>query len=101
MEGLIILVCLFVAAIFMKIRYRPILYHSEKERVLVSLVILAVMISWELVSTRAAVWLYPGPGLLGVLILGLPVELYIFYLVLPYFAFTVFELIHKKMDKRG
>ena len=100
MEESIIVICLLITATFIKIKYRLVLYHSEKERILTSIIIFIIMISWELVSTRTAVWLYPGPGLIGVFVLGLPIELYLFYLVLPYFVFIVFELIHKKLDKK-
>lgn len=99
MEELIIVICLLVAAIFMKIKYRLVLYHSEKERVLTSIIILIIMISWELVSKHRSVWLFPGPGMTGILLFGLPIDLWIFYLILPYSIFTVFELMHKKLDK--
>lgn len=99
MEELIIIILLLLAALMIRKKYHEVLYHSEKERLIISSIILISMISWELVSVHTQVWLYPGPGTLGIFFWGLPIELFAFYLVLPYFVFTVFELIHKKMDR--
>ncbi len=98
MEEFIIIACLFLTAIVIRKHYHEVLYHSEKERLLVSSIILISMISWEFVSVHTRVWLYPGPGVIGIFFIGLPIELVTFYLVLPYFVFTIFELIHKKLD---
>jgi len=86
-------------AVFIRIRFHETLYHSEKERVTISLIILISMIAWEFTSVHTNVWLYPGSGVIGIFFFGLPIELFLFYLVLPYFVFTIFELIHKKLDR--
>ena len=97
---MIIIIGVLIVALAIKSKYREVLYHSEKERLVISLVILVVMVSWELFSTHAKIWLYPGPGMIGIFIFGLPIELFLFYLVLPYCVFTVFECIHKNFDHR-
>ena len=97
MQELSIIALLLIAAIAIRKHYHEVLYHSDAERVLTSLIILITMISWEFVSVQNEVWLYPGPGTLGISFSGLPIELFLFYLVLPYFVFTIFELIHKEI----
>jgi len=99
MEELIILFFLFVATVVLEIKYKLVLYHSKKERVLTTLVVLIIMIVEEQVARINNIWLFPGSGMTGINIFSLPLDLYLFYIILPYFVFVVFELIHKKTDK--
>ncbi len=99
MEEMMILLALLLAAIFLQIKYRKILFHSWKERILTTSIVFLVMMSWEFYSKYKGTWLYPGPGMVGVYIFGLPLELYLFYIIAPYFAFTFYETIHSWMDK--
>ena len=98
MQELIILMFLTVATVIIKFKFKDKLYHSNRERVIVALTILVTMIGWEYFSTQNNIWLYPGVGMLGVYVLGLPIELYYFYIILPYFVFLIFDLIHKKQN---
>lgn len=98
MQELTIIIFILVAAVFIRRKYRETLYHSEKERVITSLAILTFMISWESISIHNNVWFFPGPGMIGIFIFDLPIELFLFYLILPYFVFSIFELIHKKVE---
>lgn len=100
MEEMIIMVVVLAIAIILKIKYKEILYHSAKERTLITMIIFVVMMSWEFYSKNAGIWAFPGPGMVGIYIFGLPIELYIFYLILPYFVFVSYETMHLKMDKR-
>ena len=98
MQELIILIFLTIAIFILKVAFKEKLYHSNKERIIVAGIILVIMIGWEYFSTQNRIWLYPGSGLLGVYILGLPIELYYFYIILPYFVFLIFDLIHKRQN---
>ena len=100
MQELIILICLTMATLILKIKFKERLYHSNKERILVTLIVSFIMLSWEYFSTQHGIWLYPGNGLLGIYLFELPIELYYFYVILPYFVFIVFDLIHKRADKK-
>jgi|SRR3989344_3560125 len=95
MQELIILICLTIVTFVIKVKFKEKLYHSNKERVIVALIILVIMIGWEYFSTQNDIWFYPGNGMLGAYILGLPIELYYFYMILPYFVFLIFDLVHK------
>ncbi len=99
MEELIILIFLLAATVVLEIKHKLVLYHSKKERVWVTLIVLVFMIAEEQIARINSIWLFPGPGMTGIYIFGLPLDLYLFYIILPYFVFVVFELIHKKMDK--
>lgn len=100
MEELIILIFLLAATVVLEIKYKLALYHSKRERIWVTLIVLIFMITEEQVARINNIWLFPGPGMSGIYIFGLPLDLYLFYIILPYFVFVVFELIHKQMDKK-
>ena len=100
MEEIIILSIILLFTIIQKIRFKEVLYHSFKERITITLIIFFVMMSWEFYSKSKEIWLFPGPGMIGVYILGLPLELYIFYLIFPYFVFVFYETMHIKLDSK-
>jgi len=67
-----------------------------KERLLVTAIVFFILISWELVNRfYFQAWLYPGPGMVGIYIFQLPLELYLFFITAPYLSFIVYELICK------
>ncbi len=96
MQELIILFFLFAATAFLKIKFKEVLYHSQRERFAVTFIIMVIMISWERYSTTHQIWIYPGTGGIGIYLFGLPIELYFFYLLLPHFVFIIFDLVHKR-----
>ena len=54
---------------------------------------------WVINYNYFQAWVYPGSGMIGFNILGLPIELYLFFITSPYFALLVYELIHREVDK--
>lgn len=99
MPEIYILIIIFIVTEFLKHKFKEKLYSTRRQRTLINAMIFVVMMAWEFLSHYLRVWLYPGPGMIGIYILGLPIELYIFYLVLPDFVFTVYELIRMKTEK--
>jgi hypothetical protein len=98
---LIVALLFLIVGLFLEIKYKIILYHSLRERMLIILIVFVVFVGWEFINRYVfQAWLYSGAGMIGWHIFGLPIELYLFYLTAPYFAFVVYELIHKKIDKR-
>lgn len=94
------LIILLVAGLFIHIRYKEKLYNSWKERVLIHLIIFVTMMTWEFTSKFYGIWAYTKEGFIGWFPFGLPIELYLFYLILPYFGFTFYELLHIKFNKK-
>lgn len=44
-------------------------------------------------------WTYPGTGTTHLFIGPLPIEEWLFYLVVPYFGIVVYKLVEKKFDR--
>lgn len=98
---LVILSVMAALGLYLEEKYRVILFHSSKERYLVTTVVFGTLIAWELLNRHVyQAWVYPGHGLVGWFLFGLPLELYLFCLIIPHFSFIVYELVHSKFDRR-
>ncbi len=53
----------------------------------------------DIYAVRHGVWKFPGDGILGLHILGLPIEEYLFMLVIPYFVLVVYKFIDNKFSQ--
>ena len=96
MEYFIILMIILLFTIFVEFKYHIHLYHSMKERVIVTLNIFIFGIIWDFYATYRSHWIFPGPGLIGLRIFGLPIEEFLFFLIVPYGAITMYKFYDKK-----
>ncbi len=99
--NLLIVILFLLLGLLLEYKYKIVLFKSMKERILVTLIVFLVIMSWELINYKYfQAWIYTGPGMIGVYVWGLPLELYLFYLTSPYFSFVVYELIHREVDNK-
>jgi len=97
MEYLIILLAILIVTITIEMKYHIHLYHSLKERIIVTLNIFVFGIIWDYYAVYRQHWVFPGPGLVGIRIYGLPIEEFLFFLILPYAAITMYKFYEKKI----
>lgn len=97
MEYLIILLVLFAFAIFLELKYHIHLYHSRKERILVTIIFFIVGVLWDSLAIFRGHWDFPGRGLLGVKIGLMPLEEYLFILIIPFWILTLYKILDKKI----
>ena len=57
------------------------------------IVMALVFISWDVVFTRLGVWSFAHEYVLGVYILGLPIEEWLFFVVIPYCVMFTYEVL--------
>ena len=96
-EYLLILVCILVVTIFFEYKYKIHLYHSRKERLFVVLNIFLFGMLWDYFAMYRHHWIFPGDGLVGVRIYGLPVEEFLFFLIIPYAALVMYKFYDTKL----
>ena len=77
---MIILVVILIVTLIIEFRYKIHLYHSIKERIIVTMNIFIFGMIWDYYATYRSHWLFPGPGLIGIRIYGLPIEEFLFSL---------------------
>lgn len=92
-----ILSLLLLAALILEIVFKPHLFDSIKERIIFSLIIFFIGVTWDTYAVSQQHWIFPGPGLIGVFIGNLPVEEYLFFLIPPYLAITIATVVREKI----
>ena len=97
MEYFIILMAILLVTIFIEWKYHIHLYHSMRERIIVTLNIFVFGMMWDYYALYREHWVFPGSGLIGLRIYGLPIEEFLFFLILPYAAFTMYKFYDKKI----
>jgi len=96
-EYLIILIIVFLIALLFEFKYKIHLYHSLKERIIVTLNIFIIGFIWDWYATYKGHWSYPGTGLIGISFLGLPIEEVLFHLIAPYAIITTYKFYDERI----
>ena len=97
MEYLIILLALLISAIFLEWRYRIHLYHSRNERLIITGLFFVIGVMWDQFAIFRGHWEFPGTGLVGLKIGLMPLEEYLFILIIPFWIITIYKVLDKKI----
>lgn len=89
-------VCLFIGVVLQKI-YKIKLFYSVKEELFFVITLLVIMIPMDIYAVHKGVWNFPGNGILGFRLFGLPVEEFLFVIVVPYFMLMIYKVVLKKI----
>ncbi|MFB6144186.1 MAG: lycopene cyclase domain-containing protein [Candidatus Nanohaloarchaea archaeon] len=98
MEYLLILLTLLLSALFIEHRYDVHLYDSRKERIAVTAVFFAVGVLWDTYAIMRGHWKFGDSGLIGIKIGVMPLEEYLFILIVPFWIMTTYKLLDSKFD---
>jgi lycopene cyclase domain-containing protein len=93
MEYTFVLIFLAVVALILEYRYRIRLYSSRRERWLIPLFFFFVGLGWDSFAVWRGHWYFDYSNLLGIQIGLLPLEEYLFFVVIPYFILTVYRVL--------
>ena len=97
MEYLIILLALFSIGIFIEWKYHIHLYHSRKERIIITLTFFVIGVLWDSFAIFRGHWDFTGNGLIGITIGLMPLEEYLFILIVPFWIITMYKVLDKKL----
>jgi len=75
-------------------------YRRPRRLVATLLPVLAVFVAWDLVATRRGHWSFTDEYVLGVRLLGLPLEEWLFFIVVPVCALLTFEALGRPRIRR-
>lgn len=98
MEYLIIPLILLASAIILEWKYKIRLYSSLKERLLTTLIFFIIGVLWDHFAIYRGHWSF-GTGLIGFKIGLMPIEEYLFILIIPFWVLTIYKVIDKKLNK--
>lgn len=98
---LAILVVFFAIAVLVEWKYNIHLYGTRRERLLITLMFFVIGVAWDTFSVKNKMWIFPGNGLVGIWIGVLPLEEYLFSLVVPFWILTIYKLLDAKLNISG
>ena len=93
---LLILIAGLIATIFVAHKYNIQIYSSKKEMFQVTLSFFVLGLLLDYFGTYNHYWTFPGNGLLGPRIVGLPIEEFLLYLLLPYSVLVIYKFYTRK-----
>ncbi|TSC69940.1 MAG: lycopene cyclase [Parcubacteria group bacterium Gr01-1014_46] len=96
-EYLLILLFFLLVALFLEWKYRIHLYNSKKERLIITFILFFIGIVWDNFAVWRGHWSFPGNGLLGINVGFIPVEEYLFFLIMPFWAITMYKILTRKI----
>ena len=100
MEYLIILISFFLVTLVLEKTHHIHLYHNLKERLEIVGFFFVVGVAWDSFAIWRGHWAFPPGGTLGITIGVMPLEEYLFALIMPYFGITVYKLIDSKYRRK-
>jgi lycopene cyclase domain-containing protein len=96
-EYLIILIGFLIVTLFLEYKYRLKLYNSRKERVIIPVFFFIIATIWDHFAVYRGHWAFEGPGLIGINIGLIPLEEYLFFLIIPYFIITAYKVLKREI----
>src|SRR5258706_12152166 len=97
MEYVVILLILFGVSLFLEQKFNLHLYQSRKERILIPLAFFLIGVIWDSYAVVRGHWNFNTEKLLGIKIGVLPIEEYLFFLIIPYTVLTIYRVLKKQI----
>ena len=97
MEYLLILIGFFLVSLFLEYKYKMKLYNSRKERWLIPIIFLVIGSLWDSFAIWRGHWTFGGNGLVGITFGLMPLEEYLFALIIPYFILTLYKVLRREI----
>jgi lycopene cyclase domain-containing protein len=100
-EYLIILIVLLLVTLVLEKTYHVRLYHNRKERLEITGLFFVIGVVWDTFAIWRGHWIFPLGNNLGIVIGLMPLEEYLFALIIPYFILTIYKIIDSKFRGRA
>ncbi len=98
-EYLIVLIILLLVTIILEKTQHINLYFNRKERLEVVGLFFIIGVLWDTFAIWRGHWFFPPDRNIGITIGLMPLEEYLFMLILPYFIITIYKLIDSRFKK--
>ena len=96
LEYLATLILVFSSSMILKLRYRVRLFKSVKEGLLVLVSLLVIGSLWDSYATLRGYWSFEEEFFIGITIGVMPLEEYLFMLVIPFLVLVLYRIITRK-----
>lgn len=97
MSYLSILFVLLIVTFFLETKFRIHLFSSRKERIIIPLIFFFIGVVWDTYAVWSGHWFFSREKLLGIYIGILPLEEYLFFVIVPYAVITIYKVLKIKI----
>jgi lycopene cyclase domain-containing protein len=98
MEYFLILIFIALVGVTLEKIFHTHLYHNRRERLVVVGLFFVVGVIWDSFAVWRGHWIFPENKTVGIKIGLMPIEEYLFILIVPYTLLTIYTVIHKHFD---
>jgi lycopene cyclase domain-containing protein len=96
LEYLAILIIVFLVSMSLKLRYRIQLFKSVKEGLLVIISLFVIGALWDSYAILRGYWSFEEEFFIGIDIGVMPLEEYLFILIIPFLALVIYGIVTRK-----
>jgi lycopene cyclase domain-containing protein len=96
LEYLAILIIVFLVSMSLKLRYRIQLFKSVKEGLLVIISLFVIGALWDSYAILRGYWSFEEEFFIGIDIGVMPLEEYLFMLIIPFLALVIYGIVTRK-----
>jgi len=100
MEYLIILAIVLIITVILEKTHHIHLYKNRKERLEIVGLFFIMGVIWDWYAIYRGHWVYPRTSNSGIFLGIMPLEDYLFMLVLPYYILTVYKVMDSKFRSK-
>ena len=91
---------LLAAGLILEYIYRERLFRHLKARIMWALIFLFIGTLWDQYAIPHKDWIFTGKGTTGLYIGVIPVEEFLWFLIVPYFSLTVYKTVHIILNRK-
>ena len=101
MEYLIIEIVMFLIVFLIQKHYKVRIFRKRNQFIVFWSCIFVVGVIWDQYAVFRGHWIYPGDGILGIFFGEIPLEDYIFMILVPYAILTAYQISNKMIDSHN
>ena len=93
-------IILLAAGLILEAIFHEHLFRYLKARIMWALVFLFIGTVWDQYAIPAHNWVFTGKGTIGLYVGVIPLEEFLWFLIVPYFCLTVYKTLHMVLNKK-
>ena len=98
-EYFLILISLLAVTLIIEKANKIHLYKNRRERLEIISLFFIIGVIWDSFAIWRGHWIFPASGNIGITIGLMPIEEYLFILIIPYTVLTIYKLIDSRSRK--
>jgi len=99
-EYLFTLILVLIVSIVVHYRYEVTLFRKRATTILMFLIFIIIGMLWDTIGVERGFWTYPKENNVGIIVLGLPIEEFLFYIIIPYFVLVVYRVLTSNKKRK-